>query len=110
MDGVVERQVRHQLLHPHVLAFEAFHALGLVNLRPAKPSVLIMNAAKRYLGDGKVNRMFAMHRVRWVEFDDVVLCLPHDMRLREYRLDNLERLKHMALRKAKRLATSINYG
>ncbi|CAK0779928.1 hypothetical protein CCP4SC76_7110001 [Gammaproteobacteria bacterium] len=56
-------------------------------------------------------RVATMHRAKGLEFDEVILLLPHDVStLKKSGQDNLQRLQYVAMTRAKRLATWVRYG
>jgi DNA helicase IV len=50
-----------------------------------------------------------MHRAKGLEFDEVVLLIPRNWSVANSSADNIQRLKYVAMTRAKRVATVVRY-
>ncbi len=78
------------------------------NLKAEKISATILGPDERDQPDSQSVRIATMHRAKGLEFDEVVLLIPRNFD-RESSDDNLKRLKYVALTRAKRVATVLQY-
>ena len=80
-------------------------------LTAGKIPATILGPNERDQPNSKSVRVATMHRAKGLEFDEVVLLLPHDVStLKKSGQDNLHRLQYVAMTRAKRLATWVRYG
>jgi ATP-dependent exoDNAse (exonuclease V) beta subunit len=54
-------------------------------------------------------RIATVHRAKGLEFDEVVLLMPRNWGDNASGRDNIQRLKYVAMTRAKRMATVIQY-
>lgn len=87
------------------------HDASAVNasLKAGKISATILGPDERDQPDSKSVRIATMHRSKGLEFDEVVLLIPRDWTDVRSGTDNSQRLKYVALSRAKRVATVLRY-
>jgi len=78
------------------------------SLKVEKISATILGPDERDQPDSKLVRIATMHRAKGLEFDEVVLLIPRHWVSRSGE-DNNQRLKYVALTRAKRVATVVQY-
>ncbi len=81
----------------------------LGSLKSGKISSTILGPDERDQPDSKSVRIATMHRAKGLEFDEVVLLIPRNWIDARSGADNSQRLKYVALTRAKRVATVVQY-
>ncbi len=81
----------------------------LSNLKAGKTSATIIGPDVRDQAESKSVRIATMHRAKGLEFDEVVLLIPSKLIGLKTTADNFQRLKYVALTRAKKLATVVRY-
>jgi DNA helicase IV len=79
------------------------------NLKAEKIAVTILGPDKIDRPDSKAVRIATMHRAKGLEFDEVVLLTPRKRNNLDSKLDTIKRLKYVAITRAKKFATIIQY-
>ena len=79
------------------------------SLKGGKTAVTIIGPEERDQPDSKSARIATMHRAKGLEFDEVVLLLPRDLKSLKISTENMQRLEYVALTRAKKLATIVRY-
>lgn len=79
------------------------------SLKSGQISATILGPDERDQPDSKSVRIATMHRSKGLEFDEVVLLIPRDWTDVRSGTDNSQRLKYVALSRAKRVATVLRY-
>ena len=79
------------------------------SLKAGKTSATILGPDERDQPDSKAVRIATMHRAKGLEFDEVVLLIPRNWVDVRSGADNSQRLKYVALTRAKRVATVVQY-
>ena len=79
------------------------------SLKAEKISATILGPDERDQADSKSVRIATMHRAKGLEFDEVVLLIPRNWVDVRSNADNSQRLKYVALTRAKRVATVMQY-
>jgi superfamily I DNA/RNA helicase len=79
------------------------------SLKAAKITAKILSPNERDQPDSKSVRIATMHRAKGLEFDEVVLLLPRNWVDAITGAENSQRLKYVALTRAKRMATVVEY-
>jgi hypothetical protein len=79
------------------------------SLKAGKISSTILGPDERDQPDSKSVRIATMHRAKGLEFDEVVLLIPRNWADVRSGADNSQRLKYVALTRAKRVATVVQY-
>jgi superfamily I DNA/RNA helicase len=79
------------------------------SLKAGKISSTILGPDERDQPDSKSVRVATMHRAKGLEFDEVVLLIPRNWVDVRSGADNSQRLKYVALTRAKRVATVVQY-
>jgi hypothetical protein len=74
-----------------------------------KLSSTILTADERDNPESKTVRISTMHRAKGLEFDEVVLLIPQDLRALKSSADEFKRLQYVAMTRAKKVATVIRY-
>jgi len=72
-------------------------------------STTILGPDERDKPDSKSIRIATMHRAKGLEFDEVVLLIPKNEKNFDLSIDTNKRLKYVALTRAKKIATVIQY-
>ncbi len=87
------------------------HDAGAVqnSLKSGKITTTILGPDERDKPDSKSVRIATMHRAKGLEFDEVVLLIPRNWIDVRSGADNSQRLKYVALTRAKRVATVVQY-
>ncbi|MSQ18633.1 MAG: hypothetical protein EXR39_03525 [Betaproteobacteria bacterium] len=78
-------------------------------LKSAKINSTILGPDERDRPDSKAVRIATMHRAKGLEFDEVVLLVPKKSEELDQKSDTNKRLKYVAISRAKRFATVIQY-
>lgn len=78
-------------------------------LKASKISATVIGPDERDQADSKSARIATMHRAKGLEFDEVVLLLPKDSSSLKTPPETLQRLKYVALTRARRMATVMRY-
>jgi hypothetical protein len=78
-------------------------------LKSAKISATILGPDERDQANSTSARIATMHRAKGLEFDEVVLLIPRDESGIKSSSDNIQRLKYVAITRAKKFATIIRY-
>ncbi|MCX7175445.1 MAG: AAA family ATPase [Proteobacteria bacterium] len=78
-------------------------------LKAGKILATILGPDERDQPDSKAVRIATMHRAKGLEFDEVVLLIPRNWVDVRSGADNSQRLKYVALTRAKRVATVMQY-
>lgn len=81
----------------------------LGTLKAGDISATILGPDERDQPDSKSVRIATMHRAKGLEFDEVLLLLPRSWIAVGSGADNNQRLKYVALTRAKRVATVVQY-
>jgi len=79
------------------------------SLKAEKLATTILGPDERDKPDSKSVRIATMHRAKGLEFDEVVLLMPRNWIEVRSGADNGQRLKYVALTRAKRVATVVQY-
>lgn len=79
------------------------------SLKDEKISSLILGPDERDQPDSKSVRIATMHRAKGLEFDEVVLLIPRDWVDVRSGADNSQRLKYVAMTRAKKIVTVMQY-
>lgn len=79
------------------------------SLKSEKISVTILGPDERDQPNSKSVRIATMHRAKGLEFDEVMLLIPRNWVDTQSGVDNGRRLKYVALTRAKRIATVVQY-
>ena len=79
------------------------------SLKSSNIPATILGPDQRDQPDSKAVRIATMHRAKGLEFDQVVLLVPRNWTDIRAGSDNSQRLKYVALTRAKRLATVVQY-
>ena len=79
------------------------------HLKSAKINSTILGPDERDRPDSKAVRIATMHRAKGLEFDEVVLLVPRKSEELDEKSDTNKRLKYVAISRAKRFATVIQY-
>jgi superfamily I DNA/RNA helicase len=79
------------------------------SLKAATITSTILGPDERDRPDSKAVRIATMHRAKGLEFDEVVLLVPKKVDDLDQRSDTNKRLKYVAISRAKRFATVIQY-
>lgn len=79
------------------------------SLRGEKISTTILGPNERDKPDSTSVRIATMHRAKGLEFDEVVLLIPRKASDLKPSADTIQRLKYVAITRAKRFATVIQY-
>lgn len=79
------------------------------SLKAGKISATILGPDERDQPDSKSVRIATMHRAKGLEFDEVVLLISRNWCVANSSIDNIQRLKYVAMTRAKRLATIVRY-
>ena len=79
------------------------------SLKAGKVLATILGPDERDHPDSKAVRIATMHRAKGLEFDEVVLLIPRNWIDVRSGADNSQRLKYVALTRAKRVATVVQY-
>ncbi|MFH1872614.1 MAG: UvrD-helicase domain-containing protein [Pseudomonadota bacterium] len=79
------------------------------SLKAGKISATILGPDERDQPDSKSVRIATMHRAKGLEFDEVVLLIPRNWIDVRSGADNSQRLKYVAMTRAKRVATVVQY-
>jgi len=79
------------------------------SLKAGKISATILGPDERDQPDSKSVRIATMHRAKGLEFDEVVLLIPRNWSVANSSIDNIQRLKYVAMTRAKRVATIVRY-
>ncbi len=79
------------------------------SLKTGKISTTILGPDERDQPDSKSVRIATMHRAKGLEFDEVVLLMPRKWTGVKSNADNIQRLKYVAITRAKKIATVIQY-
>ena len=69
----------------------------------------ILGPDKRDRPDSNAVRIATMHRAKGLEFDEVVLLVPRKIETNQARSETAKRLKYVAITRAKKVATVIQY-
>jgi superfamily I DNA/RNA helicase len=87
------------------------HDANAVNssLKAGEISATILGPDERDQPDSKSVRIATMHRAKGLEFDEVVLLIPRNWSVANSSADNIQRLKYVAMTRAKRVATIVRY-
>lgn len=87
------------------------HDANAVNssLKAGEISATILGPDERDQPDSKSVRIATMHRAKGLEFDEVVLLIPRNWSIANSSADNIQRLKYVAMTRAKRMATVVRY-
>ncbi len=87
------------------------HDVNAVNgkLESAKILATILGPEERDKPESKAVRIATMHRAKGLEFDEVILLLPRNWGDGGLDVDNGQRLKYVALTRAKKVATVVQY-
>ncbi len=72
-------------------------------------STTILGPDERDKPDSKSIRIATMHRAKGLDFDEVVLLIPKNEKNFDLSIDTNKRLKYVALTRAKRIASVIQY-
>ena len=72
-------------------------------------STTILGPDERDKPDSKSIRIATMHRAKGLDFDEVVLLIPKNEKNFDLSIDTNKRLKYVALNRAKRIASVIQY-
>jgi superfamily I DNA/RNA helicase len=78
-------------------------------LKESKVSATVLGPDERDQPDSKSVRIATMHRAKGLEFDEVLLLIPRNWIDARSGADNSQRLKYVALTRAKRVATVVQY-
>jgi DNA helicase IV len=78
-------------------------------LRGEKISTTILGPNERDKPDSTSVRVATMHRAKGLEFDEVVLLIPRKASDLKPSADTIQRLKYVAITRAKRFATVLQY-
>jgi superfamily I DNA/RNA helicase len=81
----------------------------LSSLQSAGMSATILGPNERDESDSSAVRIATMHRAKGLEFDEVVLLVPQIPESIETKSDTTQRLKYVAITRAKRVATVMLY-
>lgn len=81
----------------------------LSSLKVGKTSATIVGPDMRDQADSTSVRIATMHRAKGLEFDEVVLLMPRDLIGLKAGADDIQRLKYVALTRAKKFATVVRY-
>ena len=79
------------------------------SLRGEKISTTILGPNERDKPDSTSVRIATMHRAKGLEFDEVVLLIPRKASDLKPSADTIQRLKYVAITRAKRFATVVQY-
>ena len=79
------------------------------SLKAGKITTTLLGPDERDQPDSKSVRIATMHRAKGLEFDEVVLLIPRNLSNVRSVADNTQRLKYVALTRAKRIATVLQY-
>ncbi|MEY4960448.1 MAG: hypothetical protein RL610_627 [Pseudomonadota bacterium] len=79
------------------------------SLNDEKISSLILGPDERDQPDSKSVRIATTHRAKGLEFDEVVLLIPRDWVDVRSGADNSQRLKYVAITRAKKIVTVMQY-
>lgn len=79
------------------------------SLKKEKISATILGPDERDQPDSKSVRIATMHRAKGLEFDEVMLLIPRNWNDVRSGADNSQRLKYVALTRAKRVVTVVQY-
>ena len=79
------------------------------SLRAEKISATILGPNERDQPNSTSVRIATMHRAKGLEFDEVVLLMPRKVSDLKPSADTIQRLKYVAITRAKRLATVVQY-
>lgn len=79
------------------------------SLKAGKIATTILGPDERDKPGSKSVRIATMHRAKGLEFDKVVLLIPRNLSNVRSVADNTQRLKYVALTRAKRIATVLQY-
>ena len=79
------------------------------SLKTGKITTTILGPDERDRPDSKSVRIATMHRAKGLEFDEVVLLIPRNWSNVRSAADNSRQLKYVALTRAKKFATVIQY-
>jgi hypothetical protein len=80
-----------------------------ISLKTSKITTTILGPDERDLPDSKSVRIATMHRAKGLEFDEVVLLIPRNGSNVRSGSDNSRQLKYVAMTRAKRVATVVEY-
>jgi DNA helicase IV len=79
------------------------------SLRGQGITTTVLGPNERDQPDSKAVRVATMHRAKGLEFDEVVLVIPKQDGGIETKSDTMKRLKYVAITRAKKLSTVIQY-
>ena len=79
------------------------------SLKTSKITTTILGPDERDQPDSKSVRVATMHRAKGLEFDEVVLLIPRNWNNVRSGADNSRQLKYVAMTRAKRVATIVEY-
>ena len=79
------------------------------SLKAGKLTTTVLGPNERDQPNSKSVRIATMHRAKGLEFDEVVLLIPRDWSDVRSGADNSQRLKYVAMTRAKRIATVVQY-
>jgi superfamily I DNA/RNA helicase len=79
------------------------------SLKTSKISTTILGPDERDQPDSKSIRIATMHRAKGLEFDEVVLLIPRNWSNVRSGTDNSRQLRYVAMTRAKRIATIVEY-
>jgi AAA domain/UvrD-like helicase C-terminal domain len=79
------------------------------SLKTSKITTTILGPDERDQPDSKSVRIATMHRAKGLEFDEVVLLIPRNWSNVRSGADNSRQLKYVAMTRAKRVATMVEY-
>jgi superfamily I DNA/RNA helicase len=79
------------------------------SLRAEKISATILGPDKRDKPDSKSVRIATMHRAKGLEFDEVVLLIPHSWSDPKSKAANNQQLQYVAMTRAKKIVTIVQY-